>query len=315
MSLDRWFPTRFSSFSDRLVTKDGVLLMGGAALITMILTNGSIAALLVLYSISVFITFTISQIGMVKYWWMSRKKIKNWKKKITINGIGLAVTLFILVSVIIVKFKDGGWITLIVISFVVLLALLIKNYYNKSIKNLNRLDILVEQVDEALKNTDKKMKQIKCDPTNKTAVLFVSGFNGLGLHTLFNVIMKFHEYYKNFVFIEAGIINAGNFKGIEEVNNLESKLKSDIDKYVRYLNKQGYYAEGHYSVGTDVVSEIDKLAHDVLQKFPNSMFFGGQLVFRKESFFSRFLHNYTIFAVQKNLYHKGIPIVIMPIKV
>jgi amino acid transporter len=315
MSLDRWFPTRFSSLSDRLVTKDGILLMGGAALITMLLTGGSVASLLVLYSISVFITFTISQIGMVKYWWMSRKKIKEWKKKIVINGFGLAVTLFILVSVVVVKFKEGGWITLIIIALLVCLALIIKNYYTKSIRNLKRLDILVEQVNESLNNGEMPEQEVACDTSSKTAVILVSGFNGLGLHTLFNIIMKFANYYKNFVFIEAGIVDAGNFKGVQEVNNLEHKINDDIKKYVKYLNKQGFYAEGHCAVGTDVVFEIDKLAQMVLKKFPNSMFFGGQLVFQKESFFSRFLHNYTIFSVQRNLYHKGIPIVIMPIKV
>ncbi|MBL8013206.1 MAG: APC family permease, partial [Candidatus Omnitrophica bacterium] len=63
MAIDRWFPSRFSSLSDRLVTQDGVLLMGTAALVTVALTHGSVHLLVVLYSINVFITFCLSQAG------------------------------------------------------------------------------------------------------------------------------------------------------------------------------------------------------------------------------------------------------------
>ena len=78
MSLDRWFPTKFATLSDRLVTQNGVLLMGSAAMITMVLTQGSVAYLVVLYSINVFITFCFSQAGMVRHWWDVRKKVKGW---------------------------------------------------------------------------------------------------------------------------------------------------------------------------------------------------------------------------------------------
>ncbi len=74
MALDRWFPTKFAMLSDRLVTQNGILLMGGAALVTMVLTNGSVNYLVVLYSINVFITFFLSQLGMVRHWWQVRGK-------------------------------------------------------------------------------------------------------------------------------------------------------------------------------------------------------------------------------------------------
>jgi hypothetical protein len=57
MSLDRWFPTRFSVLSDRLVIQNGILIMGGLALVIMLFTRGSVRLLVVLYSINVFITF------------------------------------------------------------------------------------------------------------------------------------------------------------------------------------------------------------------------------------------------------------------
>src|SRR5574341_961315 len=108
MALYRWFPTKFAMLSDLLVTQKGILLMGGSALSTMILTNGSVKYLVVLYSINVFITFFLSQLGMVRHWWQVRGKEGHWEKKLFINGLGMILTLFILVTVIILKFHEGG---------------------------------------------------------------------------------------------------------------------------------------------------------------------------------------------------------------
>ena len=76
MSLDRWFPTRFSVLSDRLVIQNGILIMGGLSLVIMLLTGGSVRLLVVLYSINVFITFCLSQLGMVRHWWLDRHQTK-----------------------------------------------------------------------------------------------------------------------------------------------------------------------------------------------------------------------------------------------
>src|SRR5450755_3656214 len=74
MAVDRWMPTRFATLSDRLVTQNGVLLMGGAAFVLLFFTRASVNMLVVLYSINVFITFSLSQLGMVRHWWIERRK-------------------------------------------------------------------------------------------------------------------------------------------------------------------------------------------------------------------------------------------------
>jgi hypothetical protein len=63
------------------------------------------------------------------------------------------------------------------------------------------------------------------------------------------------------------------------------------------------------------VDEVVKMAPDILKKFPNTVFFGGQIVFPNGSLMARWLHNYTVFASQKKLYSDGIPFIILPIKV
>ncbi len=313
MSLDRWFPARFSLLSDRLVTRNGILLMGGAALITMLLTAGSVKFLVVLYSINVFITFCFSQLGMVRHWWLVRKKMSTWFRKFLLNGTGFVLTTFILISVIILKFHEGGWITILITSCLMIVSILIKRHYLATFKLLRRLNDLVRAV--AASPTELPSENPSLDPDAKTAVLLVNGYNGIGLHTLFGVLRHFGKEFKNFIFVQIGVIDAGNFKGSEEIENLKTETENGLQQYVAYMNSQGFYAEGLYSLGIDIIGEAEKIIPSILERFPNVVFFGGQLVFPKESFMTRWLHNYTVFAIQRRFYRRGLPFVILPIRV
>ena len=316
MALDKWLPTRFAMLSDRLVTEKGILVMGIASLAMMLASNGSVDFLIVLYSINVFITFSLSQLGMVKHWWEQRGTEKQWFKKLIINGIGLTLTTFILISVLILKFDEGGWVTMVITGVLVLGAFFIKNHYNKTYSTLKRLDVIVEAA--VLSGSDVHDSTTPApvyDSKAKTAAILVNGFNGLGLHTLFSVFRLFGSTYKNYVFVEIGSIDAGNFKGADEIENLGSFVRNETSKYVDYMNDHGHYAEAYFSIGTDVVDEVNKLVPSIREKFPDIVFFGGQLVFTNETFMDRWLHNYTVFAVQQNLYVHGIPFVILPVKV
>jgi len=315
MAIDRWFPTKFAALSDRLVTQKGVLLMGIAALITIVATNASVKYLVVLYSINVFITFSLSQLGMVRHWWQERREVKDWLKRFAINGISLVLTTFILISVIILKFHEGGWVTMVVTGSLVALAILVKRHYLKTAKQLRRLNNLVQAAYVSTSDGNEAVQNPPLDPNSKTAVLVVNGFNGLGLHTLFNVVRLFGKEFKNFVFIQVGVIDAGNYKGGDDVKNLHLKVNNDIERYVRFMHAQGCFAESLTLTGTDVIDEVEKISPSLLQRFPGVVFFGGQIVFEKESLLTRWLHNYTVFSLQRRLYNYGIPFMVMPIRV
>ena len=316
MAHDRWFPTKFSSLSDRLVTQNGVFLLGSAAILTMLLTHGVVRFLVVLYSINVFITFCLSQLGMVRHWWRGRNRLKKWKKKLFINGLGLSATSFILLSVTFLKFHEGGWITLLITGSLIAVAVFIKRHYIHTAKLLHRLNSLVQATAAPLTEFVKRPKTMcEFDPKAKTAVLLVNGFNGLGLHTLFSVIRWFGAEFRNFVFVEIGVLDAGNFKGVEEVDRLKAQVQEDNQRYIDFMNQNGYYAEAISAMGIDVIDEIQKLASRILERFPGAVFFGGQLVFPQESLLTRWLHNHTVFSLQRKLYQQGIPFVILPIRV
>lgn len=319
MSLDRWFPQQFSLLSERFVIKNGILLTGAAALVLLFLTRGSVKFMVVLYSINVFITFFFSQLGMVLHWWRGRHEERRWWRKILVNGIGLVLTVFILLTMLVIKFGEGGWITIFVTGSLMLVATAIKRFYRRTQKQLTHLDALVEVVEatrtDANGGKGNRHKNPRYNPRSKTAVILVGGYNGMGLHTLFNVVRLFGKGVRNFFFIQAGIIDAERFKGKDELEKLEVHIKGSLDKYVSFVRSEGLYGRGLPLIGTDVVEEICGLAEKVFSEYPNSIFFGGRIVFKEETFLSRTLYNYVTFAVQRRLHQLGIPFIIVPVPV
>jgi len=75
----------------------------------------------------------------------------------------------------------------------------------------------------------------------------------------------------------------------------------------------GLTAEYRFSIGTDVVEEVDKMIPEIAAKYPGAIFIGGQLIFGGNNTFSRLLHNYTIFAIQRKLYRHGMTTIVIPI--
>ena len=320
MAIDRWFPNKFAMLSDRLVTQNGILIMGVSSLLLLLYTKGSVAFLIVLYSINVFLTFFLSQLGMVRHWWQVRSEEPLWKRKLFINGVGMVLTFMILLSVTIIKFHEGGWLTILITGSVVALAYFIKRHYNHTAKMIGQLSSLLKICDSTLAEYDAShpgggIETIdKYDKNARTAILLVGGYNGMGLHTLLNITKLFGDTFKNYVFLRVGIVDAGNFKGVAEIEKLTEFAQKEVDKYVKIMRQKGYHAEGVSRIGTDVVDETMAAAPELMERFPNAIFFGGQLIFPEDTYLTQHLHNYTAFVIQRKFYYQGMPIVIMPIR-
>ncbi len=312
MALDRWFPTRFANLSDRFVTQNGILLMGGAALIMMIVTRGSVGLLVVLYSINVFITFSLSQLGMVIHWWRARHAERAWRRKLAINGFGLALTTFILISLTVVKFHEGGWATLLVTGLLVAAAFGIKRHYTGVTAQLRRLDVIVEAADAKGERASASEAVAK---EARTAILLVNGYNGLGLHTALHVPRLFGDTFKNFVFLSVGTVDAGNFKGADELTALRDHTTAEAGRYAAWARAHGYGAATFTAIGHDVIGEVMNLAATARENFPNSVFFAGQLQFARETRLTRLLHNHTAFTLQHRFFAASLPFVVLPIRV
>lgn len=310
MALDSWVPRRFYQLSERLVTQDGILLMGGAALAVLIYTHGDVHLLVVFYSINVFLTFSLSQLGMCRHWWAVRERKPTWRRHLLINGSGLLLTSGILIATVILKFGAGGWMTVVLTSAVIGLCLYIRRHYREAEKALRHLDeILLE-----LPLPDDPPPVPPRDTNAPTAVFFVNGYNGLGIHSVLGVPRLFGSHFKNFVFVGVGVIDSNRFKGKEEIENLRQQTEESLQKYVTFVKQQGYYAEYWYALGTDAVEELEQLAHEVGKRFPRSVFFAGKLVFEQERFWHKVLHNQAAFTLQRRLQFAGQQMVVLPVR-
>ena len=90
MSLDSWAPHRLSHLSDQLVTRNGVWFMGIASLGFLVYSHGEVKLLVVMYSINVFLTFTLSQLGMCRHWWQVRRSADALAHEAGGQWLGLA---------------------------------------------------------------------------------------------------------------------------------------------------------------------------------------------------------------------------------
>ncbi len=310
MAVDHWVPKRFAHLSERLVTQNGIITMGLAAVATLLYTGGSVKILIVMYSINVFLTFTLSQLGMVRHWWEVRAVQPHWKRRWLLALLGTAVTASILLITSVIKFMQGGWVTLAVTGALVAACTLVRRHYQQVRGVLRSLDEVLSDLPFADRPNPPELA-----PEGPTAFVLVESYAGLGIHTLLSVHRMFPRHFKNLVFVTVGLVDSGQFKGTESVAALEDKVRTDLERYVELAMKMGYYAEYRYTLGTDLIEELEHICFDLIKEFRRSMVFAGQLVFQRETLFTRSLHHETAFSIQRRLQFAGIQVVILPIRV
>ena len=312
MALDSWAPHRFSLLSDRLVTRDGIWFMGLTSMSFLLYSRGEVKLLVVMYSINVFLTFTLSQLGMCKHWWDARKTQSEWLRRLSVNGVGLLLTGTILIVTVTFKFAEGGWVTLLVTLGFISLCYTVRSHYDgvrRAIKSLDDALINIPFQPNLREPVPPK------NPNGPTAAIIVRDFDGIAVHALLNISRLFPNHFKNVVFISVGVIDSGQFKGHEEIENLRKAKEEDLKSFVEFANCLGWYAEYRYSLGVDLMDELEELCTAVAKEFPKPIFFSGKLVFEKENAFSRFLHNHTPATLQQKLQFAGLDMMILPVRV
>jgi len=307
MAVDHWVPHRYAELSDRLVTKNGIVLMGLAAFAVLLWSRGDVELLVVLYSISVFLTFSLTLLGLSVYWWRHRHERRGWLWRLALTLWGLTITASILVVMLVAKFTEGGWVALLVIGVLVGVCALVYRHYQRVRLQLIELDEILTNLPEPTHVTVPTIRE-----GEPAAVFFVSSYRGMGIHTLLNAQRLFPGRFKNFVFLTVGEVDTVRMKEDQAIEGLQRKVEEQLRKYVRFCNTHGLAAASYSAFGTDPVAATVQLADEVLERFPGSMFFAGTLVFREENWVTRLLHNYTAFAIQHKLHLKGVPLIIMP---
>jgi hypothetical protein len=183
-----------------------------------------------------------------------------------------------------------------------------------------------DRVQNALKSLDDTLLGIPFQPnlnepvpeknvTAPTAAIIIRDFDGIAVHTLLNIQRLFPNHFKNVICLSVGVIDTGRFKGRDELEHLKAKKEDDLKSFVEFANCLGWYAEYRYTLGVDLIAELEKLCEGVARDFPRSIFFSGTLVFQEENLFTRFLHNHTPVTLQQRLQFSGRDMMILPIRV
>jgi amino acid transporter len=310
MAVDSWVPRHFATLSERLTTQNGIILMGVASLAVVVYTRGDIHSLVVMYSINVFLTFSLSMFGMLKLW-ITRHGSKRWKRHVALFLIGFVLCATVLTITTYEKFSEGGWLTVVITGLLVLLCFLIRSHYRNVARRLEFLnrdlgDIPASQSVQPIP---------EFDPSKPTAAVLVAGYGGLGIHTLLNVFRAFPHQFHNLVFLSVGVIDSGEMKGSEQIQHLRERTEDSLRQYVDLAKQLGMPARFGMSIGTDVVEELHALCVDTAREYAHITFFTGQLVFRQESWFTRMLHNQTAVSLQQRMFWDGHVIVVLPVRV
>jgi K+ transporter len=249
---------------------------------------------------------------MLRFWTRQRGKRREWLRRSALFASGFILCATILAITSYEKFAEGGWITLLVTTLVIALCLVIRRHYD----NANaRMDQLFAELGDLPNRVNGDAAPPAIERQKPTAAVMVGSYGGVGIHTLLNVFRGFPGFYRNVVFISVGVVDSGEFKGEHAVVDLQQRTEAMLAKYVALANGLGVAATARMSVATEVVAEAEVLCQNVAREFPHVTFFAGKMVFQRERWWHRVLHNETAFAVQKRLQWAGRTMVTLPVRV
>lgn len=307
MAADGWLPKRFRYLSNRLVVQNGLLLFGVAALIVLFGTHGSVDLLVVLYSINVFITFSLSFLGVAVYW-IKHRQSQRWFWHFAFSVMAFVITAGILLITMFYKFSRGGWVTLLITAMIVVTCLLVRRHYMYVSNKLGEIDALLRQP-----VSGQGISPMLIDPKKPTAIIFVNNFS-VGMHTLLSILRIFPGQFTNFIFLSAGEVDTESFRGEHELKDMQAKVDGMLDYFVRYCQEYQIPAEAYSGYGTDSVYELECLAEKISDKYPQGIFFSSRLVFVDDSPLKWILHNHTPLLLQQYLHLRGKELMILPMK-
>ncbi len=131
LARDHYLPHQFAFRGDRLAFSTGIIFLAVLASVLEIVFNGNTDHLIDLYAVGVFLSFTLSQSGMVLHWRRLRSQQKNWRRSMLINGLGAFTTLTVATIITFSKFTSGAWIVTILIPLLVLMFVGIHKHYTR----------------------------------------------------------------------------------------------------------------------------------------------------------------------------------------
>ena len=318
MAVDSRLPHRFAALSERLSMQNGVVLMSVSSVAALVYTHGNVESLVVMYSINVFLTFSLSNLGMAYFWLKHRKEHGDWLRHLPVHVVGLGLCVTILVVTVLEKFTAGGWLTLLVTGILVSICFWVRSHYRRVVAAISHLDVELpdplsheEEIPKpSVANLDEAASADAIDRKQAVAALFVGGYGGLGRHALLDPDADVHRPLQGRRLLLGGHHRLeATLQGHRRGSRRARTPHPAGARQISFVTPSGWGSRptSYFSTGIEVAVEAEKMANEVIQKYPRALFVAGQLIFAEDTFVTRMLHNETAFMVQRRLQHSGLP--------
>jgi amino acid transporter len=240
MAIDKWAPHSFAHLSNKLVAQNGVLTMGMAAGVLLLFTGGQVHSLVVLYSINVFLTFSLSLAGLTRYNFTHRRdsKFGPWLVKTLISVVALVVAISILITLFLAKFSQGAWAAVVVALMLAACGMWVRDHYRRFDAAMDKtFDELLLRDPAAAIETPKAARM-------KRPVGIVTGpHGGAGLHALMHAQRLFRGQFDSVIIISAGEVDAEAYGGHEALERLKQQVGERCARIVSWSRDHGMPAK------------------------------------------------------------------------
>ncbi len=312
MAIDKWAPHSFAHLSNKLVAQNGVLTMGVAAGLLLLFTGGQVHSLVVLYSINVFLTFSLSITGLVRYNLANRdgRKRLKWTIDTGIAMLALLVAGSILITLFIAKFSQGAWVAVLVALLIAACGYWVRDHYRRFDASMEKTfdDLLIRDPDAAI--------DIPKPAAMKRPVGIITGPHGAaGLHALMHAQRLFRGQFDSVLIISAGEVDAEAYGGLEALERLKTQVGERAGKIVAWCRDHGMPAKVYTGFSTDAVITLEELCLKAQKDFPNVIFVATRAMTRPHGWASTLLHGGTALNLQRRLHAHDAPLIVLPMRV
>lgn len=308
MALDDWAPHAFAHLSSRLVAQRGVVVMAAAGGLLLALTGGAVHALVVLYSVNVFLTFSLSLAGLVRHGVLHRGERRGWLPRLMIAGLALAVALVILCVLIFEKFTAGAWIALAVAGALAWVGTRIRRHYAM-------FDAALDAEFGGLLGC--KPRGASPAPRAPTAegrhvAILVGRHGATALHALLGAVKLLRERPDGVLIVAVGEVDAECYGGPEALRRLKRGVGERCAVIEGWCRSNGLPAKVYAGFGADATRELHALCRRVAAEHPNAVFVAARPVIKPHMFYDAALHGHVATSLQRRLHEDGLPLVILP---
>lgn len=310
MAIDKWAPHSFAHLSSRLVAQNGVLTMGTAAGLLLLFTGGEVHSLVILYSINVFLTFTLALTGVVRHGFAHRGEQKGWLARLVIACIALVVAFSILLMLFLAKFSQGAWVAVMVTLALASCGWWVRDHYRRFDKAMDRTfeDLLIRDPSTALETP-------RNAPMKRPVGIVTGAQGGAGLHALMHAQRLFRGQFDSLVIISAGEVDAEAYGGHEALERLRQQVGERCAKIVAWSRDHGMPAKVYTGFSTDAVETLEELCLKARQDHPGIVFVATRPITRPHGWASTLLHGGTALSLQRRLHTHDAPLIVLPMRV